>query len=205
MSRTCHRLLSASVVVALLVAAGCGAGPEATAAPDTITADAAASTPDTSSTPDTAEVAAATEEAATEKAAENPEKKKAHGHDHTAPHGGVLVELGDHFAYLEFVLEPETGTLTMYVLDGEAEKALRVTHETVGVLFTTPEAIAARPFELRAKANVLTGETVGDTSQFTLTQDAFVGLTAFTAKVIEVRVKGRSFRDVAITWPEDHE
>jgi len=134
------------------------------------------------------------------------EKKDTHhGHSHKAPHGGVLVELGDHFAYLEFVFAPDTGTLTMYVLDGEAEKALRVTHETVGVLFTTPEAIAARPFELQARANLLTGETVGDSSQFVLTNPAFVGLKAFEAKVIEIRIKGQSLRDVAVTWPDDHE
>jgi len=202
MFRTRHRLLSASFVVALMVAAGCGTGPESTAAPATATPDAAPPAPDT---PDPAGAAVDAQDSADGSATGNTDKKTAHGHDHTAPHGGVLVELGDHVAYLEFVLDSETGTLTMYVLDGEAEKALRVTHETVGVLFATPEAIAARPFELQARANVLTGETVGDTSQFTLTQDAFVGLTAFTAKVIEVRVKGRSFRDVAITWPEDHE
>ena len=48
------------------------------------------------------------------------------GHEHVAPHGGALVELGEELAHLELVHDPTTGTLTAYVLDGEAEQAVRV-------------------------------------------------------------------------------
>jgi hypothetical protein len=42
-------------------------------------------------------------------------------HEHTAPHGGSLVEFGEEFAHIELVLDSATGVLTAYVLDGEAE------------------------------------------------------------------------------------
>ena len=51
-------------------------------------------------------------------------------HEHTAPHGGALVGLGKEFAHVELVLEKATGKLTGYVLDGEAEKPVRLRAES---------------------------------------------------------------------------
>jgi hypothetical protein len=39
------------------------------------------------------------------------------GHDKLGPHGGDLIELGDHVAHLEVVHDSEAGTLTLHVLD----------------------------------------------------------------------------------------
>jgi hypothetical protein len=38
-------------------------------------------------------------------------------HEHKAPHGGLLVEVGEEFAYIELVLDRTSGTLTAYMLD----------------------------------------------------------------------------------------
>jgi hypothetical protein len=121
------------------------------------------------------------------------------GHTHAAPHGGVLVELGEEFGHIELVL-------TAYVLDGEAEQPVRLTQPAIGVklagvMATEPGGLSARPFELAARANVLTGETVGDTSQFMLTHDAFKGLTSFRGLITHVAYKGQDFRDVVVTYP----
>ena len=55
-----------------------------------------------------------------------PPTGQAHHHEHTAPHGGTLVALGEEFGHLELLLNKETGELTAYVLDGEAEKPVRL-------------------------------------------------------------------------------
>ncbi|MDA1306796.1 MAG: hypothetical protein O2917_05990 [Acidobacteria bacterium] len=121
------------------------------------------------------------------------------GHAHQAPHGGVLVELGDHFAYLELVLDAETGSLTVYVLDAEAEQALRITQPTIGVTFDAPERMTGQAFTLEARGNVLTGETVGDTSQFGVTDSALKAMSVNGARIREVIVKGQTFRDLVVT------
>jgi len=120
------------------------------------------------------------------------------GHAHEAPHGGVLVEVGEHFAFLEVVLDADTGSLTAYVLDGEAEKALRITQPSISLTFETPSSVAKQTLILAAKANVLTGETVGDTSEFAAISPALKGQTMFTARVSELTVKGQTFRDLAV-------
>ena len=48
------------------------------------------------------------------------------GHAHTAPHGGVLVELGDHAAALELRFDAARGVLQAWVLDGHAENFVRI-------------------------------------------------------------------------------
>jgi len=118
------------------------------------------------------------------------------GHAHTAPHGGALVELGEHFAFLEVVLDGDAGRVTVYVLDGEAEKAVRITQPTLNLTFEAPTALAGHNLVLAAKANTLTGETVGDTSEFVMTSPALKGHTTFTARIGEVTVKGQAFKDL---------
>ena len=120
------------------------------------------------------------------------------GHAHEAPHGGTLVELGDHFGFLELVLDAEAGSLTTYVLDGAAEQAVRVAQPSIDVVFDSPSGLAGRTLQLTGRANVLTGETAGDTSEFVVAHDSLKGQSAFTARVVEVHVKGQTFRDLTV-------
>lgn len=119
-------------------------------------------------------------------------------HAHEAPHGGMLVEVGNHFAYLELVLDAEAGSLTVYVLDAEAEQAVRITQPTIGVTFDAPERMTGQALTLEGKANVLTGETVGDTSQFGVTDAALKGISVNGVRIREVTVKGQTFRDLVV-------
>jgi len=119
-------------------------------------------------------------------------------HAHEAPHGGTLVELGDHFSFLELVLDAEVGSLTVYVLDAEAEQAVRITQPTISVTFDAPERLTGQTFTLQAQANVLTGETVGDTSQFSVTDAALKGQVVTGARIADVTVKGQTFRDLVV-------
>jgi hypothetical protein len=122
-------------------------------------------------------------------------------HEHEAPHGGTLVELGDEFAHLELVRDAAAGTVTAYVLDGEAEQPIRIRQQTIGLLLTVPAETAEKPFELAAQASVLTGETAGDTSQFALTHEVFRQPVPLEGSLLPLEVRGQMFRDIRFTLP----
>ncbi|MBM3749560.1 MAG: hypothetical protein FJW21_00055 [Acidimicrobiia bacterium] len=122
------------------------------------------------------------------------------GHHHEAPHGGTLVEVGDHFAFLEFVHDADAGTLTLYVLDGSAEKAVRVTHTSVTFMLNRQGAPAV-PIELKARARAITGETVGDTSEFVGSADVLKAVKGGSGRVVHLTIKGQTIKDLAVTWP----
>ena len=126
-------------------------------------------------------------------------------HEHTAPHGGTLVVLGEEFAHVEFVLEKGTGKLTAYVLDGEAEKPIRLTEETIGLTINRLNSEQELTLQLKAVANVLTGETEGDTSQFEGQSDDLAGVTEFHAEIASIVVKGQTFTGVDFNFPEGNE
>ncbi len=54
-----------------------------------------------------------------------------HDEEHKAPHGGTLVALGDHQYHAEIAWDETAKTITVYVLDGEAEKAVPIDVEEI--------------------------------------------------------------------------
>jgi hypothetical protein len=118
-----------------------------------------------------------------------------------APHGGVLVTLGERFAYLEFRLDRTTGALTAYALDRDAHHPIRLTQPSIVLLLDAPAASAARALELVGVPNSVTGEIVGDSSEFTVTRPEFRGLAELRGRIIQVIVRGQEFRDVAFHYP----
>ncbi len=122
------------------------------------------------------------------------------GHEHTAPHGGTLVELGEEFAHVELLLDSSTGTLTAFALDGEAERAVRLPQPTVAVSFVTQSG-QPREVTLTGVSNALTGETDSDTSQFRAIVPALKGVTEFEGSIKAVLVRGQRFQDVAFRYP----
>jgi len=133
-----------------------------------------------------------------------------HGHEHTAPHGGTLVVLGDEFAHLELVLDPDEGTLRGYVLDGEAESPVRLAQENIEIRITVPDpggnvAASVLPLRLSAVYNILTGEKEGDTSEFIVRSERLKGLKQFGAVITAMTIKGREFQEVEFRFPEGNE
>ena len=124
-----------------------------------------------------------------------PRKSGAHGH--TAPHGGALVELGDHVAQLEFLVEG--GKLTAYVLDGHGEKAVRVEQKELAVHVVPRGAGAPLRIALAAVGSSLTGEKPGDSSQF---EGKFDGPKEWDGLLEAIRVKGFEFKGVKFKYPE---
>ena len=132
------------------------------------------------------------------------------GHEHTAPHGGTLIVLGDEFAHLELVLDPEEGMLRGYVLDGEAESPVRLEQEYIEIRIAVPDtagnAYASElPLRLSAVYNILTGEKEGDTSEFAVRSERLKGLKQFGAVITTITVKGREFQEVEFRFPEGNE
>lgn len=127
--------------------------------------------------------------------------KKESEHEHSAPHGGTLVELGEEFAHLEIVLDAATGKLTAYALDGEAEKAVRLKQPELEI---TVKAHATT-IKLNGVANSLTGETASNTSEFAGQSDKLKGVSEFDGVIKAVSIKGKQFNNVAFNFPKGNE
>lgn len=118
------------------------------------------------------------------------------GHAHRAPHGGALVELGEHAYNLELVRDAASGKLTAYVLDGHAENFVRIQAPSIELVAVTGGE--RKPLTLRAVANPATGETVGDTSQFEAQADWLKSTSEFAGTIPSVEIRGTRFQNVAL-------
>ncbi len=123
-------------------------------------------------------------------------------HEHAAPRGGTLVAFGDEFAHLEFVLNEKTGKLSAYALDGEAENPARLKQTEIEIVVVKPTAFSIK---LNAVENSLTGETVGDTSEFAAVADDLKNIKEFDATIVSVNIKGREFKNVEFNFPKGNE
>jgi hypothetical protein len=115
-------------------------------------------------------------------------------HEHHAPHKGILCEI---------VLDPADGTLTAYALDGEAEKPVRLKQKELKLSVNSAKGKALIVI-LKAQANALTGETIGDTSEFSARDARLKGVKAPAGKVVSIMIKGRAFKNTEFPEaPED--
>lgn len=123
-----------------------------------------------------------------------------HGHVHDAPNGGTLIELGDHFANLELVLNANKGELHAWIHDAHAQNAIRLPNRRipVGVALSTGERfdLALEPVE-----NVLTGEVAGDSSQFLARDPKLVKITDFEAFLPPLTIKGQTLGALRFRFP----
>lgn len=118
----------------------------------------------------------------------------------TAPHGGTVVKLGT-AAALEFVHDPSSGTLTAYVLDGSGLTTMRSPAKAIEVE-AAPTGGAKTTVSLASTANGLTGDTVGNSSQFGGTAAGLKGVTAFAGVVKSFAAGGQTFTNVSFTYPK---
>jgi len=123
------------------------------------------------------------------------------GHVHDPLFGGTLVELGEHFANLELVFDPRTGTLTLYLLGAHADGVVKGAQERLDLLV---EADGAR-LELAAtpQTSALADNQVGRSSQFAVQDDRLKGLASFVLTVRRVELLGSAFTDVVVRYPEE--
>lgn len=114
------------------------------------------------------------------------------GHVHKAPHGGVLIEAGDHQYNVELLRDTATGTLTAWILDGHAENFVRIAAASIEI--TTISGGQRRPLSLKPVANTATGETVGNTSQFQAQADWLKSGGEMAGTIEAVEIKGTAFK-----------
>jgi hypothetical protein len=117
-----------------------------------------------------------------------------HAHVHTAPHGGTLVELGNHAFNVELLRDPATGKLTAWILDAHAENFVRIASPAIEVVAMPGGKFT--PLSLAAVANPATGETVGSTSQFEVQADWLKTSGPFSG-IVTVEIRGTKFEKVA--------
>ncbi len=94
--------------------------------------------------------------------------------------------------------------MTAYVLDGEAERGVPVQQPSLGI-DVQPEAGPRFAVALKPVANVLTGETRDNTSQFAGRSDRLKGLLRFRGEIRRLDVKGQRFEGVSFRFPEGNE
>jgi predicted small lipoprotein YifL len=174
-----------AAIVAVSVVAGCGGSGPAPAAP------AAKIVPTDSGELSPEEAGGMRPEDSTAKELVRP----------VSPHGGTLVKLGT-AGHLELVHDPSSGLLTAYVLDAAGAAVMRIPAKTI-TLEVTPAGAAAAPLVLNSTANGLTGDTVGNSSQFGGTLPALKGVTAFVGVVKEATVGGQTFKDIKFGYPNN--
>ena len=135
-------------------------------------------------------------------------EKAEHHHEHHAPHDGTLVVLGEEFAHLEFVLTSQTGDITIYVLDGEAENPIRIEQESIELQIVTKKNDSNNETStllFKPVSNVLTGEKKGDTSEFSAQSDQLKNQDSFEAIISDITVNGVEFNAVEFAYPEGNE
>lgn len=129
----------------------------------------------------------------------------ARGEEHHAPRGGTLLELGEEFAQIEFLLDLQQGNLTAYILDGEAENPVRIRQPSIDLIVDEASYAGVRKaaftLHLKAMANVLTGETVGDTSEFTVHADPLYGASALKGRIVQIAIKSHTFKELPFAIP----
>ena len=122
-----------------------------------------------------------------------------HGHGHQAPHGGVLVNVGDEFCHLEFVQEPESNRLQLHVMRFHPKEGpLKISMAQIEVGATTggeEKAIVFKPVELD-------GITATDhpTSLYMAEVDWLENALNFNGTVKKLTIEGKLFLEIAFQF-----
>lgn len=138
-----------------------------------------------------------------------------HGHHHhhaeKGPHGGALVAIGEDDAHLEIVLDGETGKLTAYALDGEAEKPISIKQAKLQLALTLEPAGggADKKDDLPDSTLLLMLDAVspadGLATEFSGQKDELKGVERFDAALTSITIGEKQFRGVNFKYPEGNE
>ncbi len=115
-------------------------------------------------------------------------------HQARPPHGGTAVVLGDEQFQLELVREPASGTLKVYVLDGELEDFVRIGAKVLELQVQRPGR--NETLKLVPVADAATGETVGDTCLFQTRADWLKQVDHFSGTIKALVIQDQTFKSV---------
>ena len=108
--------------------------------------------------------------------------------------------LGEEFGHLELLLNKETGELTAYILDGEAEKPIRLPGTPLAIQIDGKESLTLNPV-----ADELTGETEADSATYRGTAEALKNRNSFDGILSKIEMKGQAFENVTFKFPKGNE
>ena len=123
-------------------------------------------------------------------------------HSHVAPHGGTLIECGDHQYNLEVVHDSASGDLEIYVLDGHASNPIRIKQESIEVTIVTDDVDAKQLFNLPAIADSQQEKTVGDTDFFRA-KEALSGTKKFKGTIKNITIEGTLYENLSFQYPPE--
>lgn len=123
--------------------------------------------------------------------ASKPDKPKAATHSHEGPHGGHLLEVGDHIAHLEVMHDESAGKMTIYVLGADAKSALTGTNSPQIKLSTDsgPKVLSTTAIS-------------GEAGAFTATNSAL--MTHAPEGRISIEIGGKTYNPALEHHHEDH-
>jgi len=125
------------------------------------------------------------------------------GH-HVGPHQGALVPIGESLRHLEFLLDSQTGMVTMYVLDGEAKEPATLQQDLIVLNVQTGEA--AFPMALFGDRDAEGSmEKPRGVAKFAGGIVRLQGVTRFHAEMDGVKVGHQLFRHIPFAYPEGTE
>ncbi len=116
-------------------------------------------------------------------------------HYHAPPHGGVLVELGEHGSgyNLELYLEDQ-GYLQIFVWDAHVDNLVRIVQQKIDLLVPDGNG-TQKTIVCTAVADAATGETVGDTSLFA-SSDLMADQLPLKGVIPSIKVIGKTYENV---------
>ena len=120
-------------------------------------------------------------------------------HGHQAPHGGVLVNVGDEFCHLEFVQEPSSNRLQLHVMRFHPKEGpLKISMAQIEVGATAggeEKEIVFKPVELD-------GITATDhpTSLYMAEVDWLKNAADFNGTVKKLTIEGKVFSEIAFQF-----
>jgi hypothetical protein len=122
-----------------------------------------------------------------------------HHHDHEAPHGGHLIELGDHQYNAEVVLEGDPKQLAVYLYDAHAENAVSIESQPLTFVPEEGEPISLEPQPQE-------GDAEGQSSRFVGSGAGVEGLSDLEALhgSLTVTIEGTEFTG-NLEHAHDHE
>jgi hypothetical protein len=116
-------------------------------------------------------------------------------HYHAPPHGGALVELGEHGSgyNLELFLEDE-GLLQIFVWDAHVDNLVRIEQEKIDLLLSNGN-VSDRTLTCSAVEDAATGETVGNTSLFS-SNEKIAGQLPLKGVIPMIKVIGKTYENI---------
>ena len=132
-----------------------------------------------------------------------PTDTTASKHEHKPPHAGTAIELGNEQYHIELVRDATAGKLTAYILDGELENFVRITAPAILMNATFPGRVES--LRLQAIANSVTGEHLGDTSQFEAQGEWIKTVNTFDGIFPHLQIRSANFTNVAFNFPAGNE